>query len=52
MFSSQELRAEAWALGARHGGEVLEGAKLELAYPSISSARARLLKAVIKMKTE
>lgn len=52
-FSSQwvsphEVRAEAWALGSRHMGEVLQGARSELQAPSLSARRAVLLKAVIR----
>jgi hypothetical protein len=45
---TQEVRAEIWSLGARHRGEVVEGALLELTFPNITHARARLLRAVIK----
>jgi hypothetical protein len=43
-----EVRAEAWALGGRHGGRVLEGARSELAAVDLSFRRAILLKAVIR----
>lgn len=43
-----EVRAEAWALGGRHRGEVLEGARAELAGGGHSPHRTALLKAVIK----
>jgi hypothetical protein len=46
--SAQEVRAEAWALGGRHKGEVVAGARLELAAPGVKPARAALLKAVIR----
>ncbi|MES2034629.1 MAG: hypothetical protein V4466_10670 [Pseudomonadota bacterium] len=53
MFGSQwvsphEVRAEAWALGSRHMGEVLAGARSELLAPSLSARRTVLLKAVIR----
>jgi hypothetical protein len=47
----QEVRAEAWALGGRHRGDVLKGAKAELAAPGISLRRAVLLRAVIRSAT-
>jgi hypothetical protein len=43
-----EVRAETWALGARHQGRVIEGARKESAEPGISFRRAILLKAVIR----
>ncbi len=43
-----EIRAEAWALGGRHRGEVLEGARAELASGGHSPYRTALLKAVVK----
>ena len=43
-----EIRAEAWALGGRHRGEVLEGARAELASGGNSPHRTALLKAVVK----
>ena len=43
-----EVRAEAWALGGRHQGRVLEGARAELTTADISFRRAVLLKAVIR----
>ena len=43
-----EIRAEAWALGGRHRGEVLEGARAELASGGHSPHRTALLKAVVK----
>lgn len=53
MFSSQwispeEIRAEAWALGGRHMGEVLQGARTELRDPGLTARRTVLLKAVIR----
>jgi hypothetical protein len=44
----QEVRAEAWALGGRHRGKVLEGARLELAASGLAVRRAILLRAVIR----
>jgi hypothetical protein len=44
----QEVRAEAWALGGRHRGQVLEGARLELAARGLDVRRAVLLRAVIR----
>jgi hypothetical protein len=44
----QEVRAEAWALGGRHRGKVLEGARLELATSGLAVRRAILLRAVIR----
>lgn len=43
-----EVRAEIWALGARHQGRVIEGARKEGAEPGLSFRRAILLKAVIR----
>jgi len=46
--SPSEVRAEAWALGGRHHGQVLEGARSELKTGGLSVRRAVLLKAVIR----
>jgi hypothetical protein len=46
--SPGEVRREAWALGGRHLGEVLIGARLESKAPGLSFRRAILLKAVIR----
>jgi hypothetical protein len=43
-----EIRAEMWALGTRHRGKVLEGARLEAGAPDVSPQRAILLAAVIR----
>jgi hypothetical protein len=43
-----EVRAEVWALGGRHQGRVLEGARIELTTLDVSFRRAVLLKAVIR----
>lgn len=45
-----EVRAEAWALGGRHRGEVVEGARAELNAPGISPRRSMLLRAVIRSR--
>ena len=45
-----EIRAEAWALGSRHAGRVLEGARSELKGPGLSFRRAILLRAVIRSR--
>jgi hypothetical protein len=45
-----EVRAEAWALGGRHRGEVVEGARFELKAPGITSRRPLLLRAVIRSR--
>ncbi len=44
----QEVRAEAWALGGRHRGRVVEGARSELRVPGLPLRRALLLRAVIR----
>lgn len=46
--SPSEVRAEAWALGVRHHGRLMEGARSELKSCGISIRRAVLLKAVIR----
>ncbi len=46
--SDHEVRAEVWQLGARHQGEVLQGARAELNAPDLSPRRAALLRAVIR----
>jgi hypothetical protein len=43
-----EVRAESWAVGARHGGRVVEGAREEGQAIGLSFRRAILLKAVIR----
>ncbi len=45
---SQDVRREAWALGGRHLGQVLIGARLEAQSPALTFRRASLLKAVIR----
>ena len=47
-IAPQEVRAEAWALGGRHQGRVLEGARSELAMSGLTLRRSVLLKAVIR----
>ncbi|MBI1404674.1 MAG: hypothetical protein GC145_00945 [Caulobacter sp.] len=47
-----EIRAEAWALGGRHQGDVLLGARTELRQQGISPRRASLLRAVIRSRPE
>ena len=47
-ISPSEVRLEAWALGGRHHGQVLEGARSELKTGGISIRRAVLLRAVIR----
>jgi hypothetical protein len=44
----QDVRAEAWALGGRHRGRVVEGARSELKAPGLPFRRALLLQAVIR----
>ena len=48
---SRDIKREAWALGGRHRGEVLLGARLEVQAPELSFRRAGLLKAVIRSET-
>ena len=43
-----EVKAEAWALGRRHQGRVLEGAWAELSATNVPVRRTVLLKAVIR----
>jgi hypothetical protein len=44
----QEVRREALALGGRHMGDVLAGARKEMAEPDILFRRSVLLRAVIR----
>lgn len=46
----KEVRAEAWALGGRHRGQVLEGARAELSAGGLSPRRQTLLRAVIRSR--
>ena len=48
--SPAEVRAESWALGDRHRGEVLAGAQHELAKAGVPARRAVLLRAVIRAR--
>jgi hypothetical protein len=43
-----EVRREALALGGRHRGEILQGARKEAALPDVPFRRAILLRAVIR----
>lgn len=47
-ITQREIRAETWALGGRHQGRVLEGAREESRAPDVTFRRAILLKAVIR----
>jgi hypothetical protein len=47
-ISPAEVRAETWALGVRHDGRPMEGARSELKARDVSVRRAVLLKAVIR----
>lgn len=44
----EEVRAETWAIGARYGGRVVEGAREEGRATGVRFRRAILLKAVIR----
>ena len=44
----EEVRRESWALGARHQGEVLDGARRELKATRLPLRRTLLLQAVIR----
>ncbi len=50
--SDREIRAETWALGGRHGGEVLRGARAELAGGDLPARRALVLRAVIRSQEQ
>jgi len=50
-FTDHEIRAETWALGARHQGEVLDGARAESRAPNLTVRRAILLRAVIRSQS-
>lgn len=43
-----EVRAEAWALGGRYAGEVVRGARAELAKPGLPLRRSIVLRLVIQ----
>lgn len=47
-ISPAKVRAETWALGVRHDGRPMEGARSELKAQGVSVRRAVLLKAVIR----
>lgn len=47
-ITAQEIRAETLFLGNRHQGRIIEGARLELEAPELSTHRAALLRAVIR----
>ncbi len=47
-IAPDEIRRETWALGARHRGEVLAGARLESKTPGLPFRQAILLQAVIR----
>jgi hypothetical protein len=47
-ISPSEVRLETWALGGRHQGRALEGARSELKAGGISIRQAVLLRAVIR----
>lgn len=47
--SMREVRAEAFFLGNRHKGEIVEGARIELRAPDLDPHRAAVLRAVIRM---
>jgi hypothetical protein len=46
-ITEQEIRAEVFALGNRHRGCVLEGARAECQAPNLPFRRVMLLRAVI-----
>ncbi|WP_426029567.1 hypothetical protein [Caulobacter sp. DWP3-1-3b2] len=46
--SAREIRAEAFFLGNRHKGQIVEGARLELKAADLTPRRAMLLRAVIR----
>ena len=47
-ISPREIRAEAWALGGRHLGEIVLGAQIEGKARNLPFRRTILLKAVIR----
>lgn len=47
--SLREIRAEAFFLGNRHKGQIVEGARKELRAAGLHPDRAALLRAVIRM---
>ena len=50
-IAPQAIRAEVWALGSRHRGQVLDGARREARTPGLSTYRAILLQAVIRTQS-
>ena len=48
LYLENDLRAESWALGGRHHGDVLKGARAELADRTSTTAKRSLLRAVIR----
>ena len=48
LVHESDLRAECWALGGRHRGDVLKGARAELADRSSTTTKRSLLRAVIR----
>ena len=48
LVHERDLRAESWALGGRHHGDVLKGARAELADRESTAAKRSLLRAVIR----
>jgi hypothetical protein len=46
--TAREVRAEAFFLGNRHKGQIVDGARLELQAPDLDPHRAVLLRAVIR----
>jgi hypothetical protein len=47
-FTEREVRAEAYFLGTRHRGAIVDGARLELQNARLEPRRAALLRAVIR----
>ena len=45
--SAADIRAEIWNLGARHRGQPLEGALVELKAPGLAARRSFLLHACV-----
>ena len=48
LFNENEVRAECWAMGGRHHGDVLKGARVELADRASTPSKRSLLRAVIR----
>ena len=47
-ISPSEVRSETWALGCRHQGDALAGARAELSSSGLTARRKVLLRAVIR----